>query len=127
MPKHPTALPDDVARKLSDLAREHGYGIERLTLSWLTKDLGQPPIARVSYEPEVYEVQSMDGTQRQPRDGLTSASGRALSAGDIVTWGDDEDGWIVRRVHSNGTVVISPRDSSSATEEWAVSTQDLWV
>jgi hypothetical protein len=62
MTKHPTALPDEVARKLSDLAQEHGYGIERLTLSWLTKDLGQPLTARVSYEPEVYEVQNMDGS-----------------------------------------------------------------
>ena len=61
MTKHPTALPDEVACKLSDLAREHGYGIERLTLSWMTKDLGQPSTARVSYEPEVYEVQNMDG------------------------------------------------------------------
>ena len=49
MSKHPNALPDVVARKLSDLAREHGYGIENLTLSWLTKDLGQPATARVSY------------------------------------------------------------------------------
>ena len=62
MPKHPTHMPDYVARKLSDLAREHGYGIEHLTLSWLTKDLGQPPVARVSYEPEVYEMQNMDGS-----------------------------------------------------------------
>ena len=61
MPKHPTALPDDVARKLSDLAREHGYGIEHLTLSWLTKDLGQPLTARVTYAPEVYETQTVDG------------------------------------------------------------------
>lgn len=49
MSKHPTALPDEAARKLADLAREHGYGIEHLTLSWLTKDLGQPATARVSY------------------------------------------------------------------------------
>ena len=61
MPKHPTTLPDDVARKLSDLAREHGYGIEHLTLSWLTKDLGQPLTTRVTYAPEVYEVQTVDG------------------------------------------------------------------
>ena len=61
MPKHPTTLPDDVARKLSDLAREHGYGIEHLTLSWRTKDLGQPLTARVTYAPEVYEVQTVDG------------------------------------------------------------------
>jgi hypothetical protein len=62
MPKHPTALPDDVARKLSDLAREYGYGIEHLTLSWLTKDLGQPLTARVTYEVDTYEVQNMDGS-----------------------------------------------------------------
>lgn len=49
MSKHPNALPDEVARKLSDLARVYGYGIERLTLSWLTKDLGQPATARVGY------------------------------------------------------------------------------
>ena len=62
MAEHPTALPDDVARKLSNLAREHGYGIEQLTLSWRTKDLGQPPTARATYAPEVYEVQNLDGS-----------------------------------------------------------------
>lgn len=58
---------------------------------------------------------------------VTDANGNAVAEDDEVGWGDDEDGWIVRRVYRNGTVVISPRDSSSATEEWIVSTQDLWV
>ena len=49
MSKHPNALPDYVARKLADMANAHGYGIENLTLSWLTKDLGQPVTARVRY------------------------------------------------------------------------------
>ena len=61
MSKHPTTLPDDVARKLADLAREHGYGIERLTLSWATKDLGQPSVARVTYEVDTYTTQAPDG------------------------------------------------------------------
>jgi len=49
MSKHPNALPDVVARKLTDLAREHGYGIEDLSLSWLTDDIGPPATARVRY------------------------------------------------------------------------------
>lgn len=61
MPKHPTDLPDAVARKLADLAREHGYGIERLTLTWLTKDLGQPLTARVEYAPDVVESVDLQG------------------------------------------------------------------
>ena len=61
MTKHPTAMPDEVARKLTDMAREHGYGIEHLTLSWVTKDLGQPLIARVTYAPDVIETLTVDG------------------------------------------------------------------
>ena len=49
MARHPNTLPDDVMRKLADLAQEHGYGIETLTLLWDTKDLGAPPIASVTY------------------------------------------------------------------------------
>ena len=67
-PQHPTELPDIVARMLADLAREHGYGVERLTLSWLTKDLGQPLTARVAYEPDVWEERGLSG--------------------DIVRWGE---------------------------------------
>ena len=62
MPKHPTALPDEVARKLSDLAQEHGYSIDHLTLSWKTKDLGSPASASVTYEPEVHEIMRVDGS-----------------------------------------------------------------
>lgn len=61
MTKHPDILPDDMVRKLADLAGGHGYGIESLTLAWLTKDLGRPPIARATYEPDVIETQSLDG------------------------------------------------------------------
>ena len=61
MTKHPTDLPDTVARKLADLAREHGYGIERLTLTWLTRDLSQPLTARVEYAPEVVESMDLNG------------------------------------------------------------------
>jgi hypothetical protein len=50
-PEHPIALPDDVARRIADLARAHGYGVELLTLTWATKDLGQPATARVAYAP----------------------------------------------------------------------------
>jgi hypothetical protein len=59
--KHPDILPDDMARKLADLAREHGYGIERLTLSWVTKDLGNPLVARVTYETDLPEHRTLDG------------------------------------------------------------------
>lgn len=64
-PKHPTALPDVVARRLSDLARAHGYSVGMLELVWLTKDLGEPPIARVRYAPsnetEVNEARAEEG------------------------------------------------------------------
>ena len=61
MAKHPTDLPDVVARKLADFAREHGYGIESLTLSWFTKDLGRPIIARVTYDANFVESVTTDG------------------------------------------------------------------
>lgn len=50
MAKHPTILPDDMVCRLAELAREHGYGIKRVTLSWLTKDLGQPGAVCVTYD-----------------------------------------------------------------------------
>lgn len=62
MTKHPTALPDEVARKLSYIAREHGYVIQVLTLGWNTTGLGAPLTASVTYEPDLYEMQSMDGS-----------------------------------------------------------------
>jgi len=65
MTKHPTDLPDAVARKLADLAREHGYGVERLTLTWRTEDLGQPLTARVEYAPDVVEIVDMQGRLTQ--------------------------------------------------------------
>jgi len=67
MAEHPTDLPDAVARKLADLALEHGYGIEHLTLTWLTKDLGRPMIARAEYAPEI--VESVDVQGRLTRQG----------------------------------------------------------
>lgn len=48
-PKHPTTLPDKVAQRLVDLARAHGYGIEKLRLSWVTT-LGNPAMATVEYD-----------------------------------------------------------------------------
>lgn len=48
-PKHPTALPDKVAQKLVDLARAHGYGIEKMRLSWVTT-LGCPLVMAVEYD-----------------------------------------------------------------------------
>ena len=73
------------------------------------------------------KAQSRVQTDEHRCSALTDVNGNVVAEGDEVGWGDDEDGWIVRRVYRNGTVVISPRDSSSATEEWIVSTQDLWV
>jgi hypothetical protein len=49
MTKHPIALPDEVVRELADLARANGYGIEEITLTWVTRGLGQPAIGRVNY------------------------------------------------------------------------------
>lgn len=58
--KHPDLMPDDMARALADLARTHGYGIKTLTLTWLTRDLGQPLTARVTYAPDVIEMPTVD-------------------------------------------------------------------
>ena len=53
MTKHPDSMPDDIVRRLADLAREHGYGIEQITLTWWTRDLGQPPATgRATYAPD---------------------------------------------------------------------------
>lgn len=52
-PKHPTALPDDVAIRIADVAREHGYMVSVLELLWLTADgVGYPPVASVRYSAE---------------------------------------------------------------------------
>lgn len=48
-PKHPTVLPDVVAQRLADLARAHGYGIEKLRLVWTTTLGGNPDMATVEY------------------------------------------------------------------------------
>ena len=63
--KHPDLMPDDMARALADLARAHGYGIETLTLTWLTRDLGHPLTARVTYAPDVIEMPTVDGGIRR--------------------------------------------------------------
>ena len=47
--RHPMTLPDEVVLKLSAIAAEHGYGIERLTLTWRTKGIGVPEVGRVDY------------------------------------------------------------------------------
>lgn len=49
-PKHPTVLPDVVAQRLVDLARAHGYGIEKLRLVWTTTLGGCPDTATVEYD-----------------------------------------------------------------------------
>jgi hypothetical protein len=67
MARHPTDLPDTVARKLADMARAHGYGIERLTLTWMTKDLRHPMTARAEYAPDI--VESVDVQGRLTRQG----------------------------------------------------------
>lgn len=52
-PQHPVALPDDVALKIADVAREHGYRVSELELLWLTADgVGYPPVASVRYSAE---------------------------------------------------------------------------
>lgn len=61
MNKHPTALPDDVARELADLAQSFGYGIEHLTLVWVAKDLGRPMTATAVYTTKPHEEHTIDG------------------------------------------------------------------
>lgn len=51
-PKHPTVLPDVVAQRLADLARAHGYGIEKLRLVWTTT-LGGWPVT-IDYDATVW-------------------------------------------------------------------------
>lgn len=48
-PKHPTVLPDVVAKRLANLATAHGYRIEKLRLAWTTT-LENPKSAMVEYE-----------------------------------------------------------------------------
>ncbi len=62
-PRYPTALPDEVAKKLVDLARAHGYGIDALGLVWLTKDMQEPGTARVLYEANVQHSWNADDTK----------------------------------------------------------------
>lgn len=61
MPNHPTTLPDALARKISDLATAHGYGVEVLTLSWWTDGIGNPAVARVTYESDFPKMEYLRG------------------------------------------------------------------
>ena len=73
------------------------------------------------------KAQSRVQTDEHRCSALADVNGNVVAEGDEVGWGDDEDGWIVRHVYRDGTVIIAPRDSSSAAEEWVVGAQDLWV
>jgi hypothetical protein len=64
MARHPDIMPDEMARKLGLLAQEHGYGIESLTISWVTKALGNPLTARVTYETDLPEHRTLNGDIR---------------------------------------------------------------
>ena len=135
MSKHPNALPDVVARKLSDLAREHGYGVENLTLSWLTKDLGQPATARVSYSTAndapcvsvaargsaVETARKQDHSLHGER--ILSNGEHTIRAGDIVTWDGDEDGWIVKAIREHGGLVEIAR----LRDDWYVNRTVVWA
>ena len=33
-PDTPNILPDELVQKMSDMAREHGYGIDEITIIW---------------------------------------------------------------------------------------------
>ena len=49
MTKTPDILPDQMALYIANLAISHGYGVETVVLTWRTKGLTYPPIARVEY------------------------------------------------------------------------------
>lgn len=50
LPQHPTELPDVVALKIADVAREHGYLLSVLELCWITADeISNPLTASVRY------------------------------------------------------------------------------
>ena len=50
LPQHPTELPDVVALKIADVAREHGYFLSVLELCWITADgISNPLTASVRY------------------------------------------------------------------------------
>jgi hypothetical protein len=66
MRKYPEIMPDDIARRLADLASDYGYGIECLTLVWTTKDLGNPLTARVTYESDMPDTRTLDGNIQLP-------------------------------------------------------------
>ena len=106
MSKHPNTLPDEVARKLADTAREYGYGIENLTLSWLTKDLGQPATARVRYSTEndaLHEsAPARESVEESPEPVLVYEGrlGRSeYRRGDLVA--HDKQYWVVIRVEED--------------------------
>ena len=52
MAKTPDILPDDMALKIAKLADSHGYAVEAVALTWRTKGLTYPLIARVEYSAE---------------------------------------------------------------------------
>ena len=66
MTKHPDIMPDEIVRRLADVAREHGYGIENMTLTWLTRGLGQPAVARAIYAPDVIETKRLTAIPGRP-------------------------------------------------------------
>lgn len=122
-PKHPTALPDIVARRLSDLARAHGYSVGMLELVWLTKDLGEPPIARVRYAPsnetEVNEAQPQAQPQPQPQP-------KPPQRGDIYIDPPGVSGtWIVRHTDPNGASDLIHIQDDFRLHTWRVATKDL--
>lgn len=74
----------------------------------------------------VNSVTHPDDTRQEPCDALTNVDGCTLSAGDVVTWNGEEEGWVVRHVFRNGTAAIVPLGDDGALGEQVVDAEDLW-
>lgn len=126
MTKHPDTMPDEMVRKLADLAREHGYGFEQITLTWLTRDLGPCFVGRAIYAPEIVESRSVDGeTQNTEMQEAVAIGDRAICVGDVVTWDGEQDGWIVRAIEDDLRVRITPLVDDWGLGEQIVDAEDL--
>ena len=54
---YPSVLPDELASKIGALAKEHGYVVEKLTLTWAPSGM-----LRVHYDAKVDFYRNLDGT-----------------------------------------------------------------
>lgn len=71
-----------------------------------------------AYRKQAQEMQQKVGARDGER--YLTYGDRTIRAGDIVTWEDEEEGWIVRRVTLEGLCEILPLG-----DDWALGTQKV--